>query len=728
MLIEQCISRHLQSRSGASENALQNSPLTSEHLSATPKDRTFTSEQDNGSLRTLEATSIAGIEASSRPRAHGSTMSSGQRSPIIPPRRSPPSSPCKGVPTNGQTVTMEVAAAQPLPSPIRPPPLPPVTHSEPQPDSCVQTAGRSRSDSSRSIFRSLENYIIACFNGTECLNASFLLDHPPPPPRAKSDGAVPPLPASPNSRANYGEEIALSSLDAKTLLIGDVAENGMWWTGGAKTERSHSQKGGPTSLEGTKGDRTSLKSPRVNWKELQDWYYTVLNAGQSWRRTLDDLKTQEAECDIVPRLGNEVQQQHIDDDFRDASLHLQRTLLKASENLLRRPGRPLRNAPECRFLFILLANPLLYPRDPNHSIWAIPTDSQLSPSRDNYTGRFKPPNVLSTQGPAASRPASARNKGGNPTNHSGITKRILGLLANLPNECHQFLVAWFSRFSDAHFCKLVDLVGSFVTYRLSRQHGRKRSHSHNPSPSLVPSLSGASMSSSAQLHAALGVTGSQKPLEDQADAVVYSEDWQIKAAARVMSLLFSANNNGTFRRHPTADPNVDNDSASTMSAARHRASKYGQMLPTSTFYNTLLDHSDLIADFEAWESRKGKFSFCQYPMFLSIWAKIRIMEHDARRQMEIKAREAFFDSIMNRKAVSQFLVLKVRRDCLVEDSLRGVSEVVGQGQEEIKKGLRIEFTNEEGIDAGGFVTRASSTLNQLLMFLQASQGVVPASC
>jgi E3 ubiquitin-protein ligase HECTD2 len=37
----------------------------------------------------------------------------------------------------------------------------------------------------------------------------------------------------------------------------------------------------------------------------------------------------------------------------------------------------------------------------------------------------------------------------------------------------------------------------------------------------------------------------------------------------------------------------------------------------------------------------------------------------------------------------------------VEDSLKGVSEVVGSGGEEIKKGLRIEFKGEEGIDAGG---------------------------
>lgn len=33
--------------------------------------------------------------------------------------------------------------------------------------------------------------------------------------------------------------------------------------------------------------------------------------------------------------------------------------------------------------------------------------------------------------------------------------------------------------------------------------------------------------------------------------------------------------------------------------------------------------------------------------------------------------------------------------------LRGLSTVVGSGQEELKKGLRIDFLGEEGVDAGG---------------------------
>lgn len=115
----------------------------------------------------------------------------------------------------------------------------------------------------------------------------------------------------------------------------------------------------------------------------------------------------------------------------------------------------------------------------------------------------------------------------------------------------------------------------------------------------------------------------------------------------------------------------------------------------------MIDYADLIADFEAWESKRGKFAFCQYPFLLSMWAKTQILEHDARRQMSEKARDAFFDSIMTRKNVTQYLTLDIRRDCLVEDSLTAVSEVIGSGSEDVKKRLRIVFRGEEGYDAGG---------------------------
>ena len=172
-----------------------------------------------------------------------------------------------------------------------------------------------------------------------------------------------------------------------------------------------------------------------------------------------------------------------------------------------------------------------------------------------------------------------------------------------------------------------------------------------------------------RLHAALGGSrsASSKPTDKSGKPQLasYSDDWQVRAAARVMALLFAANGGQTLKKRAMRDEPRSRDVGST---AKYSAHAQGLLVPISTFYNTMLDYADLAADFDNWESNRGKFSFCQYPFFLSIYAKIHLLEMEARRQMEIKARAAFFDSILTNKAVSQFLVLRVRRDCLVEDS------------------------------------------------------------
>ena len=78
-------------------------------------------------------------------------------------------------------------------------------------------------------------------------------------------------------------------------------------------------------------------------------------------------------------------------------------------------------------------------------------------------------------------------------------------------------------------------------------------------------------------------------------------------------------------------------------------------------------------------------------------AKMNIMEYDARRQMEVKAREAFFTTVFQKRVVAPHLLLKVRRECIIEDSLTQISS----NEMDVKKGLRIEFVGEDGVDAGG---------------------------
>lgn len=597
-------------------------------------------------------------------------------------------------------------AVFPHPSPSRAPPPPPISYlhtASEYPLDFIKATENVRVGCLGSIFQPLEDYIISCFTHCNCLNASFLYPRPALE-RAASEGNVAATHLRPKVDIWPDDGTPLSGLDAKTLLLGDFAENGLWWTGRGQLEPDITCRAFNRPFEKTLADRVGLKSPRINWGDLNDWYSTVLSAGHSWKGILREIQDDNPLGESNKKHISIHDQLKIERDLSDACHRVQRTLLKASENLLRRPGIPIKRPEDCRFLLILLGNPILNTSEASKdgSSSCPRTQRSLSQGQQSLsktlTSTTRPNLISATSSPDTSTKVDGANR------HSSIIKRIVGITSNLPDECHHHLVAWFSRFSEPHFRRTVDLIGSFVTYRLVRQHGRKRGNTHDPVDELIPRVLESGASSSAQLHAALGVTGTSKAPSKRGDTIVYIEDWQVKAAARVMSLLYSANNSSHFRRqdfiHPISfEPKI----GAARSAARQRARRHGQILPTSAFYNTLLDYSDLVADFETWETRKGKFAFCQYPMFLSIWAKIHIMNYDARRQMEIKAREAFFNSIMSRKAISQYLILKVRRECLVEDSLRGVSEVVGTGQEEIKKGLRIEFSDEEGVDAGGYV-------------------------
>ncbi|KAJ6005363.1 hypothetical protein N7451_003307 [Penicillium sp. IBT 35674x] len=568
-----------------------------------------------------------------------------------------------------------------------------------RPQPTVQPKGTEEKDRENQpvVFKRLENYIIAAFKGCGALNASFPVYQPSI--RSASSGNPPRMKIDPKSVPDPAANAPVFEPDAKTLLLGDLAENSTWWMNEwAEAEGQVPQNAKERTPH--KSRSVSSRSPRINWSEASQWYQLVLTAGSSWSERWAAKKP-----DLSPRPGTDlarykrwesVDMSLIEKDITESRLHLQRTLMKATENLLKRPRKLLKKPEDTRFLLILLANPLLSSpiayaspkmlqsthreeRRPSH-----PKDVARSTTRD---GKFSRKD--------ASAPIA---RSGSYNHHYGILKRILGLLSNMPNDCHHYFVSWFARYPPGQFECLVELVGGFVTYRLTRQHGRKRSEIPKDGNDLIPSFASASGNTPAELHAAINRRHPSKPPpKKQESPTVYAEDWQIRSAARIMSLLFTANISQAPRRLDTgSDARIrPNDSVN--------GSKYFQdyVVPISSFYNTLLDYSDLVADFENWEARGSKFSFCQYPFFLSIWAKIHILEHDARRQMELKAREAFFNSILNHRAVSQYLVLKVRRDCLVEDSLRGVSEVVGTGQEEIKKGLRIEFVGEEGIDAGG---------------------------
>lgn len=548
------------------------------------------------------------------------------------------------------------------------------------------------------LFKPLEDYVINCFSSPmHCVNASFMQRTPrkmsrrgtQPVARRPSDRRPPdrrpseprretapapasgPIQASSPALAPSSHDAMLPELDHKLLLLGDVAENGMWWTGqkkGTAPARTPSHR--------EEHSIVSSRSPNIEWAEVDAWYQTVVNAGEHWKQVYEDLV---ATGPSTPPTDADLRQ--IESHVLEAQEHLRKTLLKVTEALLKRPGRPITNPEDLRFLLIVSANPLLHA------------------SHHSFSGSFAKMQNGSEAGMNAIGPS--RPNGPVSGQHSLIVKRILGLLSNTPTDCHNHLISWFSRLPEFRFIQLKDFAGGFLAYRLLRQNEKKWETKVDFTAGLIPQL-GAGRSP-ASLHHAIGHPSrnrSKKAAKEPPKKIVYHDDWQTKAAARVMGLLFAANHNN-YRRNTVPTTILSHDEVSNSNSARDQVQARGQVVPTSDFYNSLLDDSDLLADFDAWEQKKSKFSFCQFPFLLSIWAKIQILEHDAKRQMHNRARDAFFDSIMSRRNVEQYLTLSVRRDCLVEDSLKSVSEVIGGGGEDIKKGLRIAFQGEEGVDAGG---------------------------
>lgn len=613
--------------------------------------------------------------------------------PSLPPsltRKPVPSQPTRKPPP--PPLPMDAARRMPPPPPLRQNSAPSIAvngerQSRPQqsprltPEELEQ---RKRYDRVKTIFRPLEDYMVATFGDYECLNSSFSTIRPAAPGRTKSEShIVTPPPEPMDDRFMPSPVNMFSELDAKMLLLGDIGENGSWWAAG-RGEKDRPDKMFRNKKGGSGSSKpVSSKSPNINWNQLSTWYQTVHSAGETWRQKVDVLVPV---ASAVGKAGIEgaANLDEIEEDLAEAREHAVRALLKITENMLKRPTRPLQEPSEIRFLLIILANPSLYPSK------LLNCNLSGSGRHINRTNSGRVHGGLRAMSPPRSPPRDG-------SAHSGILKRIFGLIANASDTCHRYLITWFTRFDEIHMISLIDLVASFVTHRIARRANKPRRKSHAADGGLIPDLSGGAMNTSAQLHAAMGLSGSVKKRQDDPDQETeWADDWQAKVAAKVMSLLFAANNvwQGK-RREETAL-----ESAGIVQP-QDKARRSGQLQHTSCFYNTLLDYHDLIADFKVWESKREKFAFCQYPLFLSMGAKIKILEYDARRQMEIKAREAYFDQVIRQRAIDGYFHLKVRRDCMVDDSLRAISEAVGAGQDELKKGLRVHFAGEEGVDAGG---------------------------
>ena len=167
-----------------------------------------------------------------------------------------------------------------IPLPTRAPPPPPVLTAPARSKSVPDDTRHESADSQRTIFRPLENYIFSCFSGAECLNASFLTSSHPVLMRAASESAAIEKAVDSRPEIFFNPSEPFPELDAKTLLLGDFAENGTWWTGKGTAGRQQLYRNDPKAQEEDVSNRVNSKSPCINWRELNEWYSAVFSVGK----------------------------------------------------------------------------------------------------------------------------------------------------------------------------------------------------------------------------------------------------------------------------------------------------------------------------------------------------------------------------------------------------------------------------------------------------------------
>ncbi|KAJ2083954.1 putative E3 ubiquitin-protein ligase [Coemansia sp. RSA 988] len=121
-----------------------------------------------------------------------------------------------------------------------------------------------------------------------------------------------------------------------------------------------------------------------------------------------------------------------------------RAMMNGTEQILRRPGRPLKKPENTRYLLIILENPLLL--------------QQNFPQESSY--------------------------------HHHIVKSILGSVANLPTRVHYALVLWLSQNSRTAFKSKVQLVNQYISYRVekydrAKRRNREQQHNHQQQHALT---------------------------------------------------------------------------------------------------------------------------------------------------------------------------------------------------------------------------------------------------
>jgi ubiquitin-protein ligase E3 A len=147
----------------------------------------------------------------------------------------------------------------------------------------------------------------------------------------------------------------------------------------------------------------------------------------------------------------------------------------------------------------------------------------------------------------------------------------------------------------------------------------------------------------------------------------------------------------------------------------HKVNQSKKHLDYKEFYNDGVNSPETVSlksDYARWKdsqramdtSESGaeadeKCAFCHFPFLLDPASKARILKYDAEFQMRDKYRQTMMLNMMRgQMQIMPFLVLKIRRENIVEDTMTQIARIP---PEEFKKPLKVQFVGEEGVDEGG---------------------------
>ncbi|EQC25803.1 hypothetical protein SDRG_16351 [Saprolegnia diclina VS20] len=93
-------------------------------------------------------------------------------------------------------------------------------------------------------------------------------------------------------------------------------------------------------------------------------------------------------------------------------------------------------------------------------------------------------------------------------------------------------------------------------------------------------------------------------------------------------------------------------------------------------------------------------SFCDFAFILDAASKSKILQFDAEYQQNVRVHDSIRSSLAEAdQHVHPYLVLRVRREHVIEDALQQLVQVATS--EQLKKPLKVKFIGEEGVDEGG---------------------------